>query len=49
MLLDTAHIGNSRFLVSLDKDLLEIPKSGLKGFRFEIVAPFEFLKKIGEI
>lgn len=49
MLLDTAHIGNAKFLISLDKDLLEIPKSELKGFRFEIVTPFEFLKKIGEI
>ena len=49
MLLDTAHIGNAKFLITLDKDLLEIPKSKLKGFRFEIVMPFEFLKKIGEI
>ncbi len=48
MLLDTAHIGNAKFLISLDKDLLDIPKSDIKGFRFEIVTPFEFLKKIGE-
>lgn len=45
MLLDTTHIGNAKFLISLDKDLLEIPKSDLKGSRFEIVTPFEFLKK----
>lgn len=49
MLLDTAHTGNAKFLITLDKDLLEIPKSDLKGFRFEIVTPFEFLQKIGEI
>lgn len=49
MLIDTAHIGKAKFLVTLDKDLLEIPKNELKGFRFEIVTPFEFLQKIGEI
>lgn len=49
MLIDTAHIGNAKFLVTRDLDLLEIPKQQLKGFRFEIVTPFEFLQKIGEI
>ncbi len=49
MLIDTAHIGNANFLITHDKDLLEIPKTELKGFRFEIVTPFEFLQKIGEV
>ena len=32
MLLDTAHTGNAKFLITLDKDLLEIPKSDLIRF-----------------
>jgi len=49
MLIDTAHIGKAKFLITCDKDLLEIPKYELKGFRFEIFTPFEFLRQIGEI
>ena len=49
MLIDTAHVGNAKFLITRDKDLLEISKQDLKGFRFEIVTPFEFLERIGEI
>lgn len=49
MLIDTAHIGKAKFLITRDRDLLEIPKEKLKGYRFEIVEPFEFLQKIGEI
>ena len=47
--LETAHTGKAKFLITRDRDLLEIPKEELKGFRFEIVTPFEFLRKIGEI
>ena len=49
MLIDTAHAGKAKFLITRDRDLLDIPKGELKGFRFEIVTPFEFLQKIGEI
>jgi putative PIN family toxin of toxin-antitoxin system len=49
MLIDSAHVGKAKFLVTRDRDLLEIPKKELKGFRFEIATPFEFLRKIGEI
>ncbi|MGI8545483.1 MAG: putative toxin-antitoxin system toxin component, PIN family [Aridibacter sp.] len=49
MFIDTAHIGKAKFVVSKDKDLLNIPKENLKGFRFEVVTPFEFLKQIGKV
>jgi putative PIN family toxin of toxin-antitoxin system len=49
MFIDTAHIGKAKFVVSRDKDLLNIPKENLKGFRFEVVTPFEFLKQIGKV
>lgn len=49
MLIDTARAGKAKFLITRDRDLLDIPKEDLKGFRFEIVTPFEFLEKIGEI
>jgi putative PIN family toxin of toxin-antitoxin system len=48
MLLDTAHAGNAKFLVTRDKDLLEIPESDLWHAGFEVVAPLDFLRKIGE-
>ena len=49
MLIDTAHVGKAKFLITRDGDLLEIPKSDLRQFSFEIVTPFEFLHKIGEV
>jgi putative PIN family toxin of toxin-antitoxin system len=49
MLLDTSHVGSAKFLITRDRDLLGIPKNDLRGFRFEIVSPFEFLQKISEI
>lgn len=49
MLIDTAKVGKAKFLITRDRDLLDIPKKDLKSFRFEIVTPFEFLRKIGEI
>lgn len=49
MFLDTAHVGRAEFLISNDKDLLDIPKSDLQGFRFSIVTPFEFLQAVGKI
>lgn len=43
MLLDTAHVGNAKFLITRDNDLLDIPQSELQGFRFQIVTPLQFL------
>ena len=48
MFLDTAHAGRAKFLVSRDNDLLEIPKTDLRGLRFQIVSPLEFLRQLGE-
>jgi putative PIN family toxin of toxin-antitoxin system len=42
-LLDTAHTGRARYLVTNDRDLLEIPSKERRGFRFEIVRPAELL------
>jgi putative PIN family toxin of toxin-antitoxin system len=49
MFLDTAYAGKAKFLISRDNDLLEIPKPALRGLRFQIVSPFEFLQQLGEI
>jgi len=43
-LLDTAHTGRARYLVTNDRDLLEIPSKERRGFRFEIVRPAELLR-----
>ena len=43
-LLDTAHTGRARYLVTNDRDLLEIPAKQRRGFRFEIVRPVELLR-----
>ena len=47
MLIDTAYTGKAKFLITKDADLLEIPKRALKGYRFSIIKPNEFLKEIG--
>ena len=44
MLLATAHTGRARYLVTNDRDLLEIPSKERRGFRFEIVRPAELLR-----
>ena len=49
MFLDTAYAGKAKFLISRDNDLLEIPKLDLRGLRFQIVSPFEFLQQLGEL
>jgi len=43
-LLDTAHTGRARYLVTNDRDLLEIPAKDRRSFRFEIVRPAELLR-----
>jgi putative PIN family toxin of toxin-antitoxin system len=44
VLLATAHTGRARYLVTNDRDLLEIPAEKRRGFRFEIVKPVELLR-----
>ncbi len=43
-LLDTAYTGRARYLVTNDRDLLEIPSKERRIFRFEIVRPAELLR-----
>ena len=44
ILLATAHAGRARYLVTNDRDLLEIPAKERRGFRFDIVKPVELLR-----
>lgn len=49
MFLDTAHAGKAKFLITRDNDLLDIPKTELRGLRFSIVSPIELLQQLGEL
>jgi putative PIN family toxin of toxin-antitoxin system len=44
ILLATAHAGRARYLVTNDRDLLEIPAAERRRFRFEIVKPAQLLR-----
>lgn len=44
VLLATAHTGRARYLVTNDRDLLEIPAKQKREFRFEIVKPGQLLR-----
>jgi putative PIN family toxin of toxin-antitoxin system len=44
MLLATAHTGRAAYLVTNDRDLLEIPDEARRLFRFEIIKPAELLR-----
>lgn len=44
ILLATAHTGRARYLVTNDRDLLDIPAKARRGFRFEIVRPAQLLR-----
>jgi len=48
LVLATALIGKVDFLITNDKDLLDIAEADKKKFKFRIVTPIEFLKAIGE-
>jgi len=48
LVLATALVGKAKFLITNDKDLLDISESDKKKFKFQIVTPIEFLKAIGE-
>jgi putative PIN family toxin of toxin-antitoxin system len=47
--LETAKIGGARFLVTHDRDLLDIATDDLRGFRFRILTPLDFLEELGEL
>ncbi len=44
ILLAIAHTGRARYLVTNDRDLLDIPAKERRGFRFEITRPVELLR-----
>lgn len=46
--LDTSHVGRAKYLVTNDRDLLDIPKNDLRGLRFQIVIPKGLLLLLGE-
>lgn len=45
-LLATAHAGRAKYLVTNDRDLLEISASETQSFRFEIVTPYNLLRAL---
>jgi putative PIN family toxin of toxin-antitoxin system len=49
MLLAAAAVGKTRFLVTNDRDLLDIPATQRREFRFEIVTPQELLTRVTEV
>ena len=48
LILAAALAGRADFLITNDKDLLDISESDKKKFKFRIVMPTEFLRAIGE-
>ena len=48
MLLATAQAGRARYLVTNDRDLLDIPFEQRRPFRFEIVTPYQLLRALSQ-
>ncbi|CAN5648419.1 hypothetical protein BH20ACI4_BH20ACI4_30680 [soil metagenome] len=48
LVLATALVGKAQFLITNDKDLLDISEAEKKKFKFRIVKPIEFLNAIVE-
>ena len=48
VILATAIAGKARFLITNDRDLLDIPEIEKKKFKFEILKPSDFLTRIEE-
>jgi putative PIN family toxin of toxin-antitoxin system len=46
VMLATAAVGRARFLITNDRDLLDIPTMQRRKFKFEIVTPQEFLVRV---
>jgi predicted nucleic acid-binding protein len=47
-MLATATVGRAKFLITSDRDLLDLPLAQRRKFKFEIVRPQEFLARFGE-
>lgn len=47
LILATALVGKADFLITNDRDLLDISEKDKKKFKFRIVSPIEFLRAIG--
>jgi uncharacterized protein len=45
-LLATAHAGRAQYLVTNDRDLLDIPAEQRRPFRFEIITPYNLLRTL---
>jgi putative PIN family toxin of toxin-antitoxin system len=48
LLLATAVVGKAKFLITNDRDLLDIAMAQRRKFKFEIVTPQEFLARLAE-
>jgi putative PIN family toxin of toxin-antitoxin system len=48
IILATADTARVKYLITLDKDLLELPWEERRRFKFEIVTPTQFLERIAE-
>lgn len=48
LMLATAAAGRAKFLVTNDRDLLDIPAAGHRKFKFAVVTPAEFLAGLEE-
>ena len=48
VMLATAVTGKAKFLITNDRDLLDLPEKQRQRFKFEIVRPQEFLKRLVE-
>ena len=46
LFLSTAKSGRAEFVVSQDRDLLEIPRDERKKMRFQIVTPYQLLAEL---
>ena len=48
LLLATAVAGKAKFLITHDRDLLDLPEAQRRKFKFEIVTPGDFLARLEE-
>jgi putative PIN family toxin of toxin-antitoxin system len=49
LLLAVASAGHAEYLVTNDRDLLELPESAKRRFRFAIVTPMELLRLLQQV
>ena len=48
LMLATAAVGRAEYLVTNDRDLLDIPADGMRKFKFAVVTPAQFLAALEE-